>query len=40
MSMQTLDYSGRTVVISGAASGIGRGLAQAFAAQGARSGDF
>tara|TARA_R110002124_G_C8886380_1_gene508840 strand:- start:449 stop:1240 length:792 start_codon:yes stop_codon:yes gene_type:complete len=36
MSMQTLDYSGRTVVISGAASGIGRGLAQAFAAQGAR----
>lgn len=34
--MQTLDYHSCTVVISGAASGIGRGLAEAFAAQGAR----
>lgn len=34
--MQTLDYQGRTVLISGAASGIGLGLAQAFAAQGAK----
>ncbi len=34
--MHNLDYSGRCVVISGAASGIGLGLAQAFAAQGAQ----
>lgn len=33
--MQTLDYRNRCVVISGAASGIGKGLAEAFAAQGA-----
>ena len=33
--MQTLDYHGRHVVITGAASGIGRGLAEAFAGQGA-----
>lgn len=33
--MQNLDYSNRCVVISGAASGIGKGLAQAFASQGA-----
>lgn len=31
--MQDLDFSGRHVVITGAASGIGRGLAQAFAGQ-------
>lgn len=31
--MQDLDFSGRRVVITGAASGIGRGLAQAFARQ-------
>ncbi len=33
--MQSLDYRDRRVVISGAASGIGRGLAEAFARQGA-----
>lgn len=33
--MQSLDYRDRCVVISGAASGIGKGLAEAFAAQGA-----
>ncbi|WP_022963914.1 SDR family NAD(P)-dependent oxidoreductase [Halopseudomonas pelagia] len=33
--MQTLNYSNQCVVISGAASGIGKGLAQAFASQGA-----
>ncbi|MBC7185216.1 MAG: SDR family NAD(P)-dependent oxidoreductase, partial [Marinobacter sp.] len=31
--MQDLDFSGRRVVITGAASGIGQGLARAFAAQ-------
>lgn len=36
MSMHTLDYHGCTVVISGAASGIGRALAETFAAQGAQ----
>lgn len=30
-----LDYSGKTVVLTGAASGIGKGLARAFAEQGA-----
>lgn len=34
--MHNLDYSSRCVVISGAASGIGKALAMAFAAQGAR----
>ncbi|GGC92997.1 SDR family NAD(P)-dependent oxidoreductase [Halopseudomonas salina] len=34
--MQNLDYRSQCVVISGAASGIGKGLAQAFAHQGAR----
>ena len=33
--MHTLDYAGRCVVVSGAASGIGRALAEAFAGQGA-----
>lgn len=33
MTMQNLDFSGRRVVITGAASGIGRGLARAFAQQ-------
>lgn len=33
--MHSLDYQNRCVVISGAASGIGKGLAEAFAAQGA-----
>lgn len=31
-----LDYSGKTVLLTGAASGIGKGLARAFAEQGAR----
>ncbi len=34
--MQNLDYRNRCVVISGAASGIGKGLARAFAGQGAQ----
>lgn len=34
--MQNLDYSNRCVVISGAASGIGKGLARAFAGQDAQ----
>lgn len=33
--MNPLDYRGRTVVLTGAAGGIGRGLAQAFAEAGA-----
>jgi NADP-dependent 3-hydroxy acid dehydrogenase YdfG len=33
--MNSLDYRGRTVVLTGAAGGIGRGLAQAFAESGA-----
>jgi len=33
MTMQDLDFSGRRVVITGAASGIGQGLARAFADQ-------
>ncbi len=32
----SLDYVGKTVVLTGAASGIGKGLARAFAEQGAR----
>ncbi|RRV45461.1 SDR family NAD(P)-dependent oxidoreductase, partial [Stutzerimonas stutzeri] len=32
---KALDYRGRCVVITGAAGGIGRGLAQSFAAAGA-----
>lgn len=33
--MAFLDFTGRTIVISGAANGIGRGIAEAFAAHGA-----
>lgn len=35
MPMQSIDYENQRVVISGAASGIGKGLAEAFANQGA-----
>ncbi|HAV87456.1 MAG TPA: NAD(P)-dependent oxidoreductase, partial [Pseudomonas sp.] len=34
--MNALDYRGRTLVLTGAAGGIGQGLAQAFAEAGAR----
>ncbi len=34
--MNAINYNGRTVLVTGAASGIGRGLALAFAQQGAR----